>query len=250
MSQFSDNPRPPCVICGNPSEWRHHVSGRANFPKVIADVCRRCADFLDAFLCQAGVKLKQDEPRTAADLVWAAISGLDALRAARDGRAGLSPEAVEIGRLIVALEGDARVSRDPTRSRVARPPSKSDPATPALADAAIVNAIGRLLAALPQAAEQLPRLCGLFGRLAKLPLDRLADLLRTLDGNPEIVELCGCANQAAPELLGAWRAAEAGDPDAQAALELIVERFAHAARVVLDLIEDALDEDEEPGEHP
>ena len=237
----------PCV-CGRPSEWGHHVAGRANFPKVIADACRRHADFLDAFLRHAGVKLKHDEPRTAADLVWAAIVGLEALRAARDGRAGLSPEVVEVGRLIVALGGDARVSREVTRTRAARPTAK--PEDPTLADAALVIATGELLQAFPRAGERLPRLCGLFGRLAKLPLDRLADMLRTLDGNPEIVELCGRANQAASELLAAWRAAEAGDPDAQAALELIVERFAHAARVVLDLIEDALDEDEEPGEHP
>ena len=232
----------PCV-CGRPSEWGHHVAGRANFPQVIADVCRRHADFLDAFLRHAGVKLKHDEPRTTADLVWAAVTGLDALRAARDGRARLSPEVVEVGRLIVALGGDERVSREVTRTRAARPTSKLE--DPTLADAALVIATGELLEAFPRAAERLPRLCDLFGGLAKLPLDRLVDMLRTLDGNPKIVELCGRANQATSELLGAWWAAASGDPDAQRALELIAERFAHAAHVVLDLIEDALDEHEE-----
>jgi hypothetical protein len=97
-----------------------------------------------------------------------------------------------------------------------------------------------LLAAVPGLAEQNPRLHDLLGRLGKLPPDRLADMLRTLDDQPGTSDLCERAERATLELLVAWRAAETGDVAALAELELVVRRFADAVSEALDLIEDGL----------
>ena len=166
--------REPCVICDRPADWWHHVAGHANAPDVVEPVCRRHADLLDAFLCLAGVKLKHDGPRTAAELAWASIAGLDGLRAARDGVAGLSPVALAVGRLIATLGGGVRGPRPATAD--ARRRQRPQPvATTNDFEAARARAAHDLLAEQPGAAEQHPRLLGLLGQLAADPyaLERL-----------------------------------------------------------------------------
>ena len=209
--------------------------GHANAPEVKVPVCRRCADRLDAFLRYAGVKLKHAEPRTAAELVWAAIAGVDGLRAARDGKAALSPGALAAVRLIATHSADVRGPRpagtDARHNKRPRPGTAT-----ASFEVARARAMHDLLAALPGAPERLPDLLELLDVFADPEvLERLEHI------DPEAIEpLCASYERATVELLDAWRAAEAGDPDAQAAVALAEQRFERATSSIAEAIVCAL----------
>jgi len=234
----------PCPVCGRPSEWSHHVAGRANAPEVTVRVCRRCADLLDAFLRCAGVKLRHGEPRTEAELAWAPIAGLDGLRAARDAGAALSPEAVAVGRLVAVLSSAVRGPQPAERRQGKR--RKPIPAA-ATFEAACARATHDLLARFPGAAEQHPRLLALLQRLAD------PDAFIRVDATVEPLHIAHFeqAVAAGVELLDIARAAFGGDPHAEAALELAGRRFACLRDELLGLIERALDDsapERQPGQ--
>jgi hypothetical protein len=227
--------RAPCVICGSPSEWSHHVAGHANAPKITVRVCRSHADMLDAFLSLAGVKLKHGE-RSAAELAWATFAGLDGLRAARDGKPGLSPLALAAVRLLatdcVDVRGPRPAAADARHRRNRRPVAGS-----ASFEAARVRAMHDLLLLFPAAAQGLSDLLGLLDDLACNP--DAFEVFERLD--PEAVEpLYADFEEATLELLDAWRAANAGEPDAQAAVERVARRFGRAAHSIAEHIEHTL----------
>jgi hypothetical protein len=224
----------PCPICGGPWQWRHHVGGHANFPEVTECVCRRCADLLDAFLGQAGVKLKHGEPRTTGELVWAAIAGVDALRAARDGKAALSPTALAAVRLITTQSADVRGPRPAANDARHSKRSRQRTATASF-EAARARAMHDLLAAFP-AAERLPDLLELLDVLADPEvLERLGRI------DSETIEpLHASHERATVELLDTWRAAETSDPGAQAAVALAERRFVQAVHNIAEHIQSAL----------
>jgi hypothetical protein len=236
---YRDAPADPCVVCDGPSQWSHHVAGHANAPGVKVRVCRRCADRLDAFLRCAGVKLKRAESRTAAELVWAAIAGVDGLRAARDGKAALSPGALAAVRLIATHSADVRGPRPAATD--ARHSKRSRRGTAAASfEVARVRAMRDLLAALPGAHDRLPDLLEMLDVFADPePFERLERI------DSEAIEpLCASHERATVELLDAWRAAEAGAPGAQAAVAVAERRFAQATRVIAEAIVCALSGDD------
>jgi hypothetical protein len=201
-------------------------------------VCRSHADLLDAFLSLAGVKLKRGEPRTAAELLWAAIAGLDGLRAARDDRPELSPIALAAVRLISTHSAEVRGPRpaatDARHGRHHRPVAD----TPSF-EAARIRAMHELFAAIPDAAEQMPDLLAVLDVLASNP-----DAFSALDRlDPEVGEsLYAEFEEVVVELLDVWRAADAGVPGAQAAVQLAEQRFLRTLDDTAKRIERALGE--------
>ena len=237
LHKRNTNAPEPCSRLPRPSKWSHHVAGHANAPEVTCDVCRSHADLLDAFLRLAGVKLTHDEPRTDAELAWAAIAGLDGLRAARDGNPELSPIALAAVRLLATHSTDVRGPR-PAASDVRHRKRRRPVAATASFEAASARAMHDLLATLPGAAEQLPDLLEMlnvfadpevFERLERIDSETVEPLYASFEG-------------ATVELLDTWRAADAGDPDAQAAVELVERSFERAARSIAEQIEHALGE--------
>lgn len=228
----------PCAVCGRSSQWDHHVAGHANAPEVTVPVCRRHADLLDAFLSLASVKLRHGEPRTDAERLWAAIAGLDGLRAARDGKPELSPIALAAVRLIATHSDDVtgpRPAAVDARHRKRRRPLGDT----ASFEAARARAMHDLFAAFPALAEQMPDMLAALDVLVADPdafdaLDRL---------NPRVGEpLYADFEAAAVELLDAWRAADPGDPDAQAGVQLVEQRFVRALHNAAEHIEHAFAE--------
>jgi hypothetical protein len=236
LRKRNTNAPEPCIVCPRLSEWSHHVAGHANAPEVTCDVCRAHADLLDAFLRLAGTNLKHGEPRTTAELVWAAIAGVDGLRAARDGKAALSPAALAAGRLIATHSADVRGPRPAATD--ARHSKRSRPGTATASfEVARVRAMHDLLAALPGAAERLPP--HLLEMLDVLADPKVLERLERIDSEA-IESLRASYERATVELLDAWRAAEAGDPDAQAAVALAERRFERATCSIAEAIACAL----------
>jgi hypothetical protein len=201
-------------------------------------VCRSHADLLDAFLSLAGVKLKHGEPRTAAELAWATIAGIDGLRAARDGQPELSPIALAVGRLLATHSADVRGPRpaggDARHKKQRRPVTST-----ARFETARARALHDLSAAFPAIAEQMPDMVAALHVLASHP--EAWKVFQRLD--PKAVEsLYADSEQAAVELLDAWRADEAGDPGAQATVQLVEQRYARALQNTTAHIEQALGE--------
>jgi hypothetical protein len=224
-----------CLVCGRPAVWWHHVAGRANARDVGVWTCRGHADFLDAFLSLAGVKLKHDESRTIAELVWAAIAGIDGLRAARDGNAALSPAALAAVRLIAtrsaAVAGPRPAHTDARLSSPRRPAAGT-----ASFEAALARAIHDLLAALPGVRERLP---GLLEMLEVFADPEVFERLERVDSEG-IESLDPSYERTTIELLDAWRADQAGDPNARAAVALAERRFARATASISEAIASAL----------
>jgi hypothetical protein len=184
-------------------------------------VCRSHADLLDAFLGLAGVKLRHGEPRTGAELVWAAVAGLDGLRAARDDRPELSPIALAAVRLISTHSVDVRGPR-PAASDVRHGRHRRPVAATARFEASRIRAMHDLFAAIPGAAEQMPDLLAALHILSTNP-----DAFSALDRlDPEAGEsLYAEFEKVAVELLDGWRAADAGDPGAHPEVQLVEQRF-------------------------
>jgi hypothetical protein len=226
-----------CVICRRPADWWHHVAGRANARHVAVWTCREHADFLDAFLSLTGVKQKHNEPRTIAELVWAGIAGLDGLRAARDGNATLSPAALAAVRLIATHSADVPGPRPAsTDARLSRRHRAA--AATASVEAARARAAHDLLRALPGSAERLPQLLEMLEVFAD---PKVFERLERSDSEATN-SLHASYEQTTIELLDAWRADEAGDPGAVAAVALAEQRFAQATLSICEAIASALND--------
>ena len=236
LRKRNTNAPEPCIVCPRPSKWSHHVAGHANAPEVTCDVCRSHADLLDAFLSLAGVKLKHDEPRTDAERAWAAIAGLDGLRAARDGKAALSPVALAVIRLLATHSADIRGPR-PTATDVRHRRHRRPAAATKSFEAARARAAHDLLAAFPTVTERYPDLLALLDDLAANP--KTFELFECLDSDA-VEPLYASFERVAVALLDTWRADVAGDPDAQAVLPLVERRFERAVRGIAEQIECAL----------
>lgn len=233
-----DGAADPCVVCGSPSQWSHHVAGHANAPKVEIRVCRRCADLLDAFLSLAGVKLKHDKLRTDAELAWATVAGIDGLRAARDGKPELSPIALAVGRLLATHSGDVRGPRPAAGD--ARHKQRCPPvAATARFETARARAMHDLFAAIPAVVAEMPDMLASLRLLATNP--GVFNAFERLDA--EAVEpLYAAFERAAVELLDVWRGDQAGDPDAQAAVQPVEQRFVRTLHSMAQHIDQALGE--------
>jgi hypothetical protein len=237
-SSARDAAADPCVVCAAPSQWSHHVAGHANAPEVTIRVCRRHADVLDAFLNLAGVKLKHGEPRTTAELAWSAVAGLDGLRAARDDKPELSPIALAAARLIATHSADVRGPRPAAND--ARHRKRGRPvATTAPFEATRARAMHDLFVAFPGVAEQMPDMLAALDVLATNP--HAFNALERLD--PKAVEsMFADFEAAAVQLLDVSRATDAGNPDAQGAVQLVEQHFVRTLHKIAEQIEHPLGE--------